>query len=133
MDKCLLFKAIACSLFRTFWNNLYNLLCGGKCFFIRVKNIFPTLVFTFLLYGELNQMMFLFRCLLLLVVFMFAWYLSLCLYPHLSKASWYGRIASLKISAETDNDESRDLIEIGSCLIIDVFYLIIFFMIRTLS
>ena len=77
------------------------------------------LVFTFLLYGGLNQMMFLFRCFLLLAVFTFAWYLSLCLNPDLSKASWYGVTESLKISYEEDNNESRDSIESGSCLMID--------------
>ena len=64
-------------------------------------------------------MMFLFRCFLLLVVFIFAWYLSLCLYPYLSKASWYGVTESLKISSEEDNDGSLDAIESGSCLMID--------------
>ena len=77
------------------------------------------LVFTFLLYGGLNQMMFLFRCFLLLAVFIFAWYLSLFLYPDLSKASWYGVTESLIISSEEDNNESRDSIESGSCLMID--------------
>ena len=49
------------------------------------------LVFTFLLYGGLNQMMFLFRCFLLLAVSIFAWYLSLCLYTktELSNAIWW--------------------------------------------
>ena len=56
--------------------------------------------------------MFLFCCFLLLLVFIFAWYLSLCFYPHLSKASWDGVTES---SAE-DNDESRDSIEIGKLL-----------------
>ena len=98
---------------------MWNLWWDGKCFFIRFRNIFPILVFTFLLYGGLNQMMFLFRCFLLLAVFIFAWYLSLCLYPDLSKASWYGVTESLKISSEEDNNESRDSIESGSCLMID--------------
>ena len=77
------------------------------------------LVFTILLYGGLNQMMFLFRCFLLLAVFIFAWYLSLCLYPDLPKASWYGVTESLKISSEEDNNESRHSIESGSCLMIN--------------
>ena len=77
------------------------------------------LVFTFLLYGGLNQMMVLFHCFLFLALFIFAWYLSLCLYPDLSKASWYGVTESLKISSEEDNDESQDSIESGSCLMID--------------
>ena len=77
------------------------------------------LVFTFLLYGGLNQMMFLFRCSLLLAVFIIAWYLSLCLYPDLSKASWYGVTQTLKISSEEDNNESRDSIESGSYMMID--------------
>ena len=58
------------------------------------------LVLTFFLYGGLNQMIFLFRCFLLLAVSIFALYLSLCLYPDLSKASWYGIKKSLKISSE---------------------------------
>ena len=58
------------------------------------------LVLTFLLYGGLNQMIFLFCCFLLLAVSIFALYLSLCLYPDLSKASWYGITKSLKISSE---------------------------------
>ena len=41
------------------------------------------------------------------------------MYPDLSKASWYDLTASLKISSEEDDDESRDLIEIGSCFFID--------------
>ena len=65
-------------------------------------------------------MMFLSRCFLSLVVFIhLAWYLSLCLYPDLSKALWYGVTESLEISSEKDNDESLDSIEIGSCLMID--------------
>ena len=32
---------------------------GGKCFFIRLRKVLATLVCTFLLYGGLNQMMFL--------------------------------------------------------------------------
>ena len=88
-------------------------------FLIRFRNSFPMLVFTFLLYGGLNQMIFRFLCFLLLAVSVFAWYLSLCLYPDLSKASWYGVTESLKISSEEDNDESRDSIESGSCLMID--------------
>ena len=77
------------------------------------------LVLTFLLYGGLNQMIFLFRCFLLLAVYIFALYLSLCLYPDLSKASWYGITESSKISSEEDNYESRDSIENGSCLMIN--------------
>ena len=77
------------------------------------------LVLTFLLYGGLNQMIFLFRCFLLLTASIFALYLSLCLYADLSKASWYGITESLKISSEKDNDESRDSMESGSCLMID--------------
>ena len=99
------------------------------------------LVFTFLLYGGLNQMMFLFRCFLLLAVFTFAWYLSLCLYPDLSKASWYGVTESLNISSEEDNNESRDSIEWKLLddrwwmvrFSVYVFYLIIFFLVRMIS
>ena len=64
-------------------------------------------------------MIFLFRCILLLALSIFALYLSLCLYPDLYKASWYGITESLKISSEEDNDESRDSMESGSCLMID--------------
>ena len=64
-------------------------------------------------------MMFLFCFFLLLLIFTFAWYMSLRLYPNLSTASWYWVRKSLKISSEEDNLESRDLIEIGSCLIVD--------------
>ena len=78
--------------------------------------------FTFLLYGGLNQMMFLFRYFLLLDLFIFAWYLSLCLYPDLSKASLYEVTQSLKIFSEDDNNESRRKI-IRSCLIIDGLWL----------
>ena len=62
-------------------------------------------VFTLLLYGELNQMMFLFCCFLLLAVFIFRWYFSLYLYPDLSKASWYGVAEPLTISSEELLDE----------------------------
>ena len=81
------------------------------------------LIFTFFLYGGLNQMMLLFRCFLLLAVFLFAWYMSLCLYPDLSKASWYGLTESLKISSEEDNDENWDSVESRICLMIDVGWL----------
>ena len=77
------------------------------------------LVLRLLLYGGLNQMLFLFRCFLLLTISIFALYLSLCFYPDLSKASWYGVTESLNISSEEDNDESQDSIESGSCLMID--------------
>ena len=63
--------------------------------------------------------LFLFRCFLLLAVSIFALYLSLCLYPDLSNASWYEITELLKISSEEDNDESRDSIESGSFLMID--------------
>ena len=62
-------------------------------------------------------MMFLFRCFLLLVAFIFAWYLSLCLHPDLAQASWCGVTESFQISSVEDNDESRDSIETGRCLI----------------
>ena len=68
-------------------------------------------------------MMLLFRCFLLLAVFLFAWYMSLCLYPDLSKASWYGLTESLKISSEEDNDENWDSVESRICLMIDVGWL----------
>ena len=45
--------------------------------------------------------------------------LILCLYPDLSKASQYRTTESLMISSEEVNDESRDSIESGSCLMID--------------
>ena len=86
------------------------------------------LVFTFLLYAGLNQMIFLFRCFLLLAVSIFAWYLSLCLYPGLSKASWYGVTTSFKISSEEDNVESQDSIERRSGLRIAVWWLDSMFM-----
>ena len=77
------------------------------------------LVLTLLLYGGLNRMIFLFRWFLLLAVSIFNLYLSLWLYPDLSKVSCYGATESLKISSEEDNAESRDSIESGSCLMID--------------
>ena len=130
MDKCLclsnLFKEFMIVLiFRVqlqlistpfLLNNLYNSCCGGECFFVRFRNIFLMSVFTFLLYILFNQM-FLFHCFLLLVVFIFAWYLSLCLY--FSKASWYSITDSLNISSDEVNDESLDPTEIESCWIID--------------
>ena len=73
----------------------------------------------FWLCGGLKLMMFLFCRLLLLAVFIFAWYLRLCLYPDLSKASWYGVTEFLKISSEENNDESQDSIKSRSCLMID--------------
>ena len=84
------------------------------------------LVFTFLLYGGYKQVMLVFLCFLLLVVFIFAWYLGFWLYPDFSEASCYGITELLKISSEEDNDESRDLIEIGSCLITDVGLLVLY-------
>ena len=77
------------------------------------------LVLTFLLYSGLNQMIFLFCCFLLLASSLFALYLTLCLFLDLSKVSWYGTTESLKISSKEDNDESRDSMESGSCLMID--------------
>ena len=122
-------------------NNSWNLWWGGKRFFIRFRNSFPMLVFTFLLYDELIQMMFHFRCFFVVsFIYIFLYYvfavrrvdsndvlfslffccpLYVCLHPDLSKAFWYGVTESLKISSEKDNDESRDSIESRSCLIID--------------
>ena len=37
----------------------WRLYFGGKCFLIRLRKVLATLVCTFLLYGGLNQMMFL--------------------------------------------------------------------------
>ena len=87
------------------------------------------LVLTFLLYSGLNQMIFLFRCFLLLTVSIFALYLSLCLYPDLSKASWYGITELLKISSDGNNDESQELIDSRSCLklVSTIFYQIFIF------
>ena len=73
-------------------------------------------VFMFLLYGELNQMIFLFRCILLLDVVIFPRYSSLCLYPDFSKAPWYGVTKFLQVSSDEDNKESWDSIRIGDCL-----------------
>lgn len=72
-----------------------------------------------MLCGGLNQIIFLFCRFLLFDIFIFAEYLSLCLYTDFCKASWYWVTESLKISYDEDNDECRDLIEIGSFLIID--------------
>ena len=107
---------ICSKIFLFLLNNLWNLWWGGERFFIRFRNIFPMLVFTFLLHGGLNQMMLLFRCFLVLAVFTLAWYWSLRLYLDLPKVFWYGITESLKISSEEEDDESRDLIESGSCL-----------------
>ena len=88
-------------------------------FLAKIEEYFSCVDFTFLLYGGLNQIIFIFRCFLLLAVSIFTLYLSLCLYPHLSKASWYEITESLKISSEEDTWESRDSIESGSSLMID--------------
>ena len=45
--------------------------------------------------------------------------LEFCMNPGLSKASWYEVTETLKISSEKDNNESRDSIDSGSCLMID--------------
>ena len=128
-DMVLIFRVQLQLIFIVFLlNNLWNLWWGGKCFFIRFRNIFPMLVFTFLLYAGLNQMIFLFRCFLLLAVSIFAWYLSLCLYPGLSKASWYRVTTSLKISSEENNVESRDSIASGSGLTITRYILFNYFL-----
>ena len=142
-DMVLIFRVQLQLIFIVFLlNNLWNLWWGGKCFFIRFRNIFPMLVFTFLLYAGLNQMIFLFRCFLLLAVSKFAWYLSLCLYPDFSKASWYGVTTSLKISSEEDNVESQDSVERRSGLRIAVGWLdsmfmyfncLILFLVKTIS
>ena len=52
----------------------------------------------------------------MLALSMFTLYLSLCLCPDLSKASWYGITDLLKISSDGDNDESQELIDSRSCL-----------------
>ena len=50
----------------------WRLWCCGKCFLIRLRKVSATVVFTFLLYGRLNQMMFLFLFLFVgAVVFFF--------------------------------------------------------------
>ena len=121
-------RATIANFYCTFLNNLWNLWWGGKCFFIRFRNIFPVLVFTFLLYGGLNQKIFLFCCFFLLAVSIFALHLSLCFYPDLPKESWYEITESVKISSEEDNGESRDSLESGSCLMIDGGWLGLMFM-----
>ena len=100
-------------------NNLWNLWESWNFVFIRSSNIFPILVFTFLLYSGLNQVIFVFLCFLLLAVSISALYLKLFLYPDLSKESWYCITESLKIPSEDDNEESRDSTESGTCLMID--------------
>ena len=88
-------------------------------FLDKIQKIFPILVVIFLLYVGLNQMTLLFPCFLLLGVFLFAWYLSLCLYPDWCKMSLQGVTEPLKISSEQDNGENRDQLESGSCLMIN--------------
>ena len=69
-------------------------------------------------WDEPNEISFSFF-LLLLAVSIFAWYLSLCLHPDMSNASWHELTESLQISYEKDNDKILDSIESRSCLIID--------------
>ena len=91
-------------LFTTFLlNNLQNLWYVGKCIFTRFRNILPILVFTFLLYDGLDQIMFLFRCFLLLVAFIIACYWGVCLYLELSNASCYRVTVSMNISLDEDS------------------------------
>ena len=84
-------------------NNLQNLWYVGKCIFTRFRNIFPILVFTFLLYDGLDQIIFLFRCFLLLVAFIIACYWGVCLYLELSNASCYRVTVSMNISLDEDS------------------------------
>ena len=58
-----------------------NLWFGGKCLLINLINILPMMVFTNLLYGDLNQIM---LCFIFLLFWLFSfgcWYCSLVLYP----------------------------------------------------
>ena len=49
----------------------WRLWFAGKCFLIRLRKVLATLVWTFLLYGGLNQMMFRFLSLFVGVVVFF--------------------------------------------------------------
>ena len=71
-----------------------------------------------MLHGGLNQMIFLAVTFVVSSIYI-SLVLELCMNPDLSKASWYGVTETLKISSEEDNNESRDSIDSGSCLMID--------------
>ena len=110
-------------------------------FLYKIEKYFSCVGFYISAVRCVEQVMFLFRCFLLLTVLIFAWYLSLCLYPDLFKASWYGVTESLKISSDEGIDESWDLREQKSLadrwwvvrFNVYAFYLIIFFLLRAIS
>ena len=96
-----------------------NLLERGKCFSIKFKNIFATLVDTSKLNGGLNQMIL--RCRFLLTLFC-SWlggvYVSFVVCPHFFSASSYSNLVLLNISALEEFRDNLSLIIFVSCFLI---------------
>ena len=74
-----------------------------------------TLVVTFWLYGGLNQVTFLLRCLLVFVVGVAGWGVGWC--PLFSRASLYAGIALLNSSVLQDSEAILLVMALGNCLI----------------
>ena len=71
---------------------------------IRLRNRLPTLVATFLLYGGLNQMVFLFLFFLFFCVGVLV-YVMFSLWPLVFSAFWYSGAAWLKMCSSDDMSE----------------------------
>ena len=96
-----------------------NLLERGKCFSIKFKNIFVTLVDTSKLNGGLNQMIL--RCRFLATLFC-SWlggvYVSFVVCLHFFNPSSYSNLVLLNISTLEESRDNLSLITFVSCFLI---------------
>ena len=96
-----------------------NLLERGKCFSIKFKNIFATLVDTSKLNGGLNQMIL--RCRFLATLFC-SWlggvYVSFVVCLHFFNPSSYSNLVLLNISTLEESRDNPSLIIFVSCFLI---------------
>ena len=111
-----IFSVQLCLTFMVFLLNiLWSLLDQGKCLSINLRNVFPMLLFMFLLNSELNKMMFLF-------LFHFVSLLGVnsrsAMCPESFSASSYSVVALLKISSPAELSDSLQLIDAGICLMV---------------
>ena len=101
-----------------FFKTLYGALPRVKCVFTRPKNLCTKLVLTFLLYGGLYQIIFIFLragfC--LFGAGSGSLYFSSCLYPLAARASWYIGLAFSNSASDDDYIAiSLLLIDMGIC------------------
>ena len=96
-------------------NILWSPFVLGKCLSIRWRKVFATFVFTFLLKGGLNQIIFRFRWRFDFWSWVGSNFKDVCLYPLFCNASSYSVLHVLNTSSFDEFCVNLLLIEDGSC------------------